>query len=106
MEGVAHGLRTFVPSMLAQSDPCAICTTSSAAGINTTQTGPYSISKTAVRVLTEQLYHDVAANDGDHIQVHCLFPAFVATDLTSSPAQNTLPSPRSTTARTSGMVWI
>ena len=84
VEGVAHGLRTFVPSMLAQSDPCAICTTSSAAGINTTQTGPYSISKTAVRVLTEQLYHDVAANDGEHVQVHCLFPAFVATDLTWS----------------------
>ena len=84
VEGVAHGLRTFTPKMLAQAERCAICTTSSAAGINTTQTGPYSISKTAVRVLTEQLYHDVAANGGDHIQVHCLFPAFVVSDLTWS----------------------
>lgn len=84
VEGVAHGLRAFVPAMLQQSDRAAICTSSSAAGINTTQTGPYSVSKTAVRVLTEQLYHDIAANGGEHIQVHCLFPAFVATDLTWS----------------------
>jgi len=81
---VIHGIRLFVPKMLAQGDECHVVNTASVAGLLSAQTmGVYNVSKHAVVTLSETLYQDLRAA-GARIGVTVLCPAFVPTGIANS----------------------
>ncbi|MEP6939900.1 MAG: SDR family oxidoreductase [Rudaea sp.] len=87
--GVIHGMRAFVPRMLAaaKADPAyraRVVNTASMAGlVNPPTSGVYNVSKHAVVSLSESLYHDLALVTG---QVRCsvLCPFYVPTGIHDS----------------------
>jgi NAD(P)-dependent dehydrogenase (short-subunit alcohol dehydrogenase family) len=87
--GVVHGVRTFVPMMLAaaRQDPDYeghIVNTASMAGLLTPPNmGVYNVSKHAVVALSETLYHDLRLVT-DQVRASVLCPYFVPTGITSS----------------------
>jgi NAD(P)-dependent dehydrogenase (short-subunit alcohol dehydrogenase family) len=82
--GAIHGVRIFVPRMLAQGDEGYVINTASVAGlINPTMSASYNVSKHGVVALTETLYHDL--NEvGANIHVAVLCPAYVNTGIGES----------------------
>src|SRR5436190_7371413 len=59
--GVIHGVRAFVPVMLAQDTQCHILNTASAAGlISCPGVGVYKVTKHGVVALSETLHHELA----------------------------------------------
>jgi len=82
--GVVHGLRHFVPRMLAGGEPGHIVNTASAAGFVTGATAaPYTISKHAVVALSEHLYKDLKTRDAK-LSVSVLCPGWVDTNIIDS----------------------
>ncbi len=82
--GVIHGVRTFVPVMLAQGDECHVVNTASVAGLLSPQLmGVYNVSKHGVVTLTETLYQDLRVT-GARVGVSLLCPAFVPTGIAQS----------------------
>jgi len=87
--GVIHGVRAFVPRMLAlaKADPSYeghVVNTASMAGlINIPNTGVYNVSKHAVVSLSETLYHDLRLIDAP-IGASVLCPYFVPTGIHES----------------------
>jgi NADP-dependent 3-hydroxy acid dehydrogenase YdfG len=81
---VIHGIRLFVPRMLAQGDECHVVNTASVAGLLSAQTmAVYNVSKHAVVTLSETLFQDLRVANGN-IGVTVLCPAFVATGIAAS----------------------
>ncbi len=79
--GILHGIRAFVPRMLAQGTEGHIVNTVSAAGLlGTPYAGPYSISKFAALAATESLASDLEAI-GAPLKVTALCPGIVNTDI-------------------------
>jgi NAD(P)-dependent dehydrogenase (short-subunit alcohol dehydrogenase family) len=78
--GVVYGVRTFVPPMLAQGEPCHIVNTASIAGLMAFHpcSAAYLVTKQAVVGLSEQLYHELALR-GAQIGVTVLCPGMVDT---------------------------
>src|SRR5262249_10135529 len=69
-----HGVRVFVPLMLAQDSECHIVNTASMAGlISSPSIGVYQVSKHGVVTLSETLYHEVAER-GAQVKVSVLCP--------------------------------
>ncbi len=82
--GVIHGVRTFVPIMLAQDTECHIVNTASAAGlVCPLDAGPYAVSKFGVVALSETLYQNFAAT-GAKVKVSVLCPGMVRTAIVDS----------------------
>ena len=82
--GVANGIRSFVPRMLAQSDASHVVNTASVAGfIAPTTMGLYNATKHAVVAISETLHHDFKTV-GSNIGVTVLCPAFVPTGIADS----------------------
>lgn len=85
--GVVHGVRHFVPRMLAaerQGDVGYVVNTASIAGwVAPPLMGVYAVSKHAVVALTETLYQDLRLA-GSRIGVSVLCPAFVPTGISRS----------------------
>jgi len=82
--GVIHGVRTFVPIMLAQGDECPVVNTASVAGLLSPQMmGVYNVSKHGVVTLTETLYNDLRLK-GANVGVTLLCPAYVPTGINLS----------------------
>lgn len=87
--GVIHGMRAFVPRMLAAAKASPdyrghIVNTASMAGlVNPPASGVYNVSKHAVVSLSESLFHDLGLVTD---QVHCsvLCPFFVSTGISAS----------------------
>lgn len=75
---VIHGIRAFVPRMIAQGDPCHVVTISSGAGI-TVNPGfaSYSMTKHAVVALSEALYLDLQTQRVPNIGVTIVMPGVV-----------------------------
>jgi NAD(P)-dependent dehydrogenase (short-subunit alcohol dehydrogenase family) len=82
--GVINGVQTFVPSMLAQRNPCAVVNTGSKQGI-TCPPGDtaYNVSKAGVKVMTEALAHSLRNEEGACITAHLLVPGSTFTGMTS-----------------------
>lgn len=84
LHGVVHGIRQFVPRMLASGRPAHVINTASVAGLLCAPVmGVYNVSKHAVVALTETLYHDLKMA-GASIGVSLLCPAFVPTGIALS----------------------
>lgn len=82
--GVIHGLRSFVPLMLAQDEPAHIVNTASVAGLlSPPGMGIYCVSKHAVVTMTECLHHDLASKS-DKVRASVLCPAYVPTGISES----------------------
>lgn len=82
--GILHGIRAFVPRMIAAGTPAHIVNTVSMAGLCTNAfSGPYTISKFAALAATESLAHDLAAT-GAPIKVSAVVPGAVNTAIATS----------------------
>ena len=82
--GVIHGIRVFVPRMLAQETECHIVNTASILGlVGGAGEGIYKVSKHGVVVLSETLAAELAQK-GAKIQVHVLCPGWVRTGILDS----------------------
>ncbi len=82
--GIIHGIRAFVPRMIASGEPGHIVNTSSLAGVvSNAYSGPYTTSKFAALGLTECLAHDLAAANS-RIGASVLVPGAVNTRIADS----------------------
>jgi len=82
--GVVHGLRSFVPRMLAQDAAAHIVNTASVAGLlSPPNMAVYCVSKHAVVTLSECLYQDLRGKNAA-IGVSVLCPAYVPTGISES----------------------
>ena len=79
--GVIHGVRAFLPGMLAHGQPGHIVNTASLAGhVAGPFMAPYSASKFAVVAISEALYHEMAMAQSA-IGVSVLCPGWVDTNI-------------------------
>lgn len=79
--GILNGVQSFVPRMQASGHPGLVINTGSKQGITTPPGNPgYNASKAAVKVLTEQLAHELR-EDGAEIGVHLFVPGFTYTGM-------------------------
>ena len=86
LHGVYHGVRAFVPRLIAQGEPASLLHTSSIAAFTTgAQQGAYQVSKRAVLALSECLAAELAAV-GAPITVTVAFPGPVDTQIFELPA--------------------
>ncbi len=82
--GILHGIRAFVPRMLAAGADGHVVNTISMAGLATTPfSGPYDVSKFAAMAATECLAHDLATV-GAPIKVSAVCPGLVDTEIARS----------------------
>jgi NAD(P)-dependent dehydrogenase (short-subunit alcohol dehydrogenase family) len=81
--GVLHGIRHFVPRMLAKAEPGHIVNTASVAGLVTPGSGPYTVSKHGVVALSEMLYKDLKARSSK-VSASVLCPGWVDTRILES----------------------
>jgi NAD(P)-dependent dehydrogenase (short-subunit alcohol dehydrogenase family) len=106
--GVAHGVRCFVPAMLAAAKADAgwrghVVNTASMAGLlNAPNMGVYNVSKHAVVSLSETLHQDLSLVTGQ-VHAHVLCPFFVPTGIAQShrnrPAEMSDADTRATTSQ-------
>ncbi len=81
--GVLRGLQAFVPRMIEANRPAVIINTGSKQGITTPPGNPaYNISKAAVRILSEQLAHELRKAEAP-ISAHLFVPGFTYTGMIS-----------------------
>jgi NAD(P)-dependent dehydrogenase (short-subunit alcohol dehydrogenase family) len=77
--GVIHGVRTFVPIMLAQDTECHVVNTASLSGLISFPRGSiYAVTKHGVVALSETLHHELAERGGK-VKVSVLCPGLVKT---------------------------
>ena len=81
--GVIHGMRVFVPRLIAQDEGHVVNTASVAGLISPPGSGAYGASKHAVVTLSETLYHDLQEH-GSSVGVSVLCPAYVPTGIADS----------------------
>jgi NAD(P)-dependent dehydrogenase (short-subunit alcohol dehydrogenase family) len=82
--GIIHGIRAFVPRMIAQGGEGQVVNTSSLAGlVSNAFSGPYNVSKFAALGLSESLAHDLKAT-GASIGASVLVPGSVNTRIGDS----------------------
>ncbi len=82
--GIIHGIRSFVPRMIAQGGEGHVVNTSSLAGlVSNAFSGPYNVSKFAALGLSESLAHDLTAT-GASIGASVLVPGSVDTRIAES----------------------
>jgi NAD(P)-dependent dehydrogenase (short-subunit alcohol dehydrogenase family) len=81
--GVIHGIRVFLPELKAQDEGSLVVTASVAGLTSFPWLAPYNASKHAVVSIAESLYAELA-NVGSKVNVHCLCPGMVATNIGDS----------------------
>ena len=96
--GVIHGIRAFVPKMIAQGEGHVVNTASIAGTISAAGMGPYCATKHAVVKMSECLHDDLKWAAGGKVKVSVLCPGWVKTQIHDSernrPAALTPSSPR------------
>ena len=82
--GVIHGIRTFLPIMLAHGEEGHVVSTASIAGLLSGPFQiPYNVSKYVVAAISEGLHRELALV-GSKVKVSALCPGFVHTRITES----------------------
>jgi NAD(P)-dependent dehydrogenase (short-subunit alcohol dehydrogenase family) len=90
--GVIHGIRSFVPILIAQGEPAYVVNTASMAGVTSLPAlAPYVASKHAVVALSEVLHHDLA-QAGAPVKVTVVCPGVVVTHLGQADKLAPLPA--------------
>lgn len=98
--GVVHGIRAFVPRLVAQGEGHVVNTASIAGLISAPGMGPYCATKHAVVALSECLFHDLAIATGGKVKVSVLCPAWVNTRIAESDRNRPADAPRRERERT------
>lgn len=81
--GVLNGVQAFMPRLIAAARPAVVINTGSKQGITTPPGNPgYNATKAAVKVLTEQLAHELR-DTGAPISAHLFVPGFTWTGMTA-----------------------
>lgn len=84
----------FVPWLIAQPGPAAIVNVGSKEGITTPPgNASYAVSKAALRVLTEQLAHELREVAPDRLSVHLLIPGYTFTPMNFPGADSAAAKP-------------
>jgi NAD(P)-dependent dehydrogenase (short-subunit alcohol dehydrogenase family) len=83
MWGVIHGVRTFVPLLMQQTEAHIVNTASVAGLVAAPFMGPYNASKHAVVAISETLHHELAMA-APHVKVSVLCPGWVNTKIAES----------------------
>ncbi|HEY2240645.1 MAG TPA: SDR family NAD(P)-dependent oxidoreductase [Streptosporangiaceae bacterium] len=78
--GIVHGIRTFVPHLIAQQEGHIVNTASLAGLIAAPWTSPYNATKHAAVAVSESLYHELAAI-GSPVGVTVVCPGMVRTQI-------------------------
>lgn len=82
ISGVFHGVRAFLPKMIAAATPAWMWNVSSIGGVAVVPLqAPYIMSKHAVLALTECLHLEVQQAGHSHIHVQALLPGAVASNI-------------------------
>jgi len=81
--GVIHGVRAFVPRLVAQGEGHVVNTASVAGLISPPGMGVYNVTKHAVVALSETLYQDLRVQNSA-VGVSVLCPAYVPTRISES----------------------
>ncbi|HUF33423.1 MAG TPA: SDR family NAD(P)-dependent oxidoreductase [Acidimicrobiales bacterium] len=81
--GVVHGLRAFLPHLIAHGDGHVVNTASVAGHTSPPGMAPYNASKHAVVTISETLYNELTA-DGSTVGVTVLCPGLVSTRIMES----------------------
>jgi NAD(P)-dependent dehydrogenase (short-subunit alcohol dehydrogenase family) len=81
--GVIHGVRTFVPLLMARPEAYIVNTASVAGLMAAPFMGPYNASKHAVVAISETLHHELAMT-APHVKVSVLCPGWVKTNIAES----------------------
>ena len=82
--GVINGVQAFAPRMIAQGSDAVIVNTGSKQGITTPPgDAAYNVAKAGVKVVTEQLAHELRNVPGCKVTAHLLIPGFTHTGMTS-----------------------
>ena len=82
--GVLNGVQAFVPEMIARGGPGAVINTGSKQGITTPPgDAAYNTSKAAIKVVTEQLAHELRNLPDARITAHLLVPGYTFTGMTA-----------------------
>lgn len=86
VSGVFHGVRAFLPKMMAADEQAWVWNLSSVGGVVAIPLqAPYIVSKHAVLAMTECLYLDVqSAGHGHHIHVQAVLPGAVVSNIFES----------------------
>jgi NAD(P)-dependent dehydrogenase (short-subunit alcohol dehydrogenase family) len=85
ISGVFHGIRAFLPKMIAAGTPSWVWNLSSIGGVAVVPLqAPYIMSKHAVLALTECLALEVAHAGHEHIHVQAVLPGAVASNIFES----------------------
>lgn len=86
VSGVFHGIRTFLPRMLAEPAQSWVWNLSSIGGVSAAPLqAPYIMSKHAVLALTECLHQEVElAGHAGHVHVQAVLPGAVASNIFES----------------------
>jgi NAD(P)-dependent dehydrogenase (short-subunit alcohol dehydrogenase family) len=86
ISGVFHGIRAFLPRMLADARQSWVWNLSSVGGVGASPLqAPYIVSKHAVLALTECLHQEVElAGHADHVHVQAVLPGAVASNIFES----------------------
>jgi NAD(P)-dependent dehydrogenase (short-subunit alcohol dehydrogenase family) len=85
VSGVFHGIRAFLPKMIATGAPAWVWNLSSIGGVAVVPLqAPYIMSKHAVLAMTECLQLEVQHAGHDHIQVQAVLPGAVASNIFES----------------------
>lgn len=72
----------LVPRLIEQGTPAAIINLGSKEGITTPPgNAAYSVSKAAIKVLTEQLAHELREPKASHVSAHLLIPGYTFTPM-------------------------
>ena len=92
--GVLYGLEAFVPRILAHGQPAVIVNVGSKQGITTPPgNAAYNVSKAGVKVLTEQLAHELRQVASSRVSTRLLIPGFTFTALTGGASAKTAAKP-------------
>lgn len=82
--GIIHGIRSFIPRMIAQDKECHMVNTASMAAVTTMPyAGIYHMTKHAALALSESLYHELSLSH-PLVKVSCLCPELFATGIAHS----------------------
>jgi NAD(P)-dependent dehydrogenase (short-subunit alcohol dehydrogenase family) len=82
--GVIHGVRAFVPQMIAQGEGHVVNTASIAGLLSVPGMSPYCATKHAVVTMSECLHHELAFVTAGKVRVSVLCPGWVKTKIHES----------------------
>ena len=85
LDGVIHGVRTFVPEMVERDEGHVVLTASIAGHISSPFGAPYNVAKHGVATLAETLFHELKV-EVSNVGVTCLCPGFVNTNIVNDTA--------------------